>query len=889
MYIKEIVLSGFKSFGNHTEISGFDPRLTAITGAEGSGKTNLLNAIYFVLGSNSVQDLRAAGVQDLVFNKGERASVTIVFDNTDDTHYPLGYEEWETIVVTRQIVGGSQTRFLINGKNVEDKDVLEFFKSAQMSMQNKHYFVAEGKLDYILGLDTKKFLLLVEDVAGTTIYKMKRDASRALVQKMETKGRGATDGRIENVPRKDRAIYREYQKICRDIAALTHIHISAQYQNHREALQLAKAKEIKINNRIDNCRSTQASNEEAIRRINAAMKDIQMKLAAISGERLEAGAADESAIGATATAIQEPAEEVVEVEDTKKNDIEQSEDPQQELATESDFTDTQEPAEKAIELDTKIIDRAFEDLSIKESSLDQKTVSNVMCEFYQMDMNPCVVLTNDMGDSMHSFVAGDSDASIKIQQCDNSQQCATFIPLFEVLPYFLYEIVHEYAQAKYGKDNDNWNLCIITYEPIEKVFENAVKQTTDHNLGLHVLDQKDNADDAASFTNENILDEFIIFKNDKDVEQKQAEYKKVIEDLANIDSELSQINKQKILLEQRCQQLSKYIGLSSHKALALQLNQEKDSRDDIKEASRDEKGSSNPKPVDSKEDLERELQALFNKREMLLEQNVELELQVEKKVLEKIKIINEGMEAEKKMEELECKYSWITENRDFFGKKNTRYDYSKDNAVDAGKKLEKLLEKKSQMEGNRKLSKILQDLVMREYEVDIRKQVQSMQNSELRTLVHRIDDEEKNQLKVTRDIINEHFASILGTLLPGAHGHVEAIMENGRYTGMELKVGFDGVWRDSAAQLSPKERSLVGLSMMLAIWKYAPAPIYVLNRIEGTLDDGELNKVASILKSFSGSQLIITSQADGLLDRANVTFRTDFRKGNSTIERIAKR
>lgn len=65
MYVKKLVLDGFKSYGKRTEIEGFDPEFTAITGLNGSGKSNILDSICFVLGINNLQNVSLLTLLDL--------------------------------------------------------------------------------------------------------------------------------------------------------------------------------------------------------------------------------------------------------------------------------------------------------------------------------------------------------------------------------------------------------------------------------------------------------------------------------------------------------------------------------------------------------------------------------------------------------------------------------------------------------------------------------------------------------------------------------------------------------------------------------------------------------------------------------------------------------
>jgi structural maintenance of chromosome 2 len=107
MYIKSMVIDGFKSYGQRTEINGFDPMFNAITGLNGSGKSNILDAICFLLGITNLSHVRATNLQELVYKSGQagvtKATVTVTFDNKDKKQSPIGYEHYDEVTVTRQV------------------------------------------------------------------------------------------------------------------------------------------------------------------------------------------------------------------------------------------------------------------------------------------------------------------------------------------------------------------------------------------------------------------------------------------------------------------------------------------------------------------------------------------------------------------------------------------------------------------------------------------------------------------------------------------------------------------------------------------------------------------------------------------------------------------
>jgi structural maintenance of chromosome 2 len=108
MFIKEIVIEGFKSYAQRTVITGFDSSFNAITGLNGSGKSNILDAICFVLGLTSLSHARVSSLQELIYKFGHagitKAIVTLILDNSNKAHCVPGYEQFKIMTVARQVI-----------------------------------------------------------------------------------------------------------------------------------------------------------------------------------------------------------------------------------------------------------------------------------------------------------------------------------------------------------------------------------------------------------------------------------------------------------------------------------------------------------------------------------------------------------------------------------------------------------------------------------------------------------------------------------------------------------------------------------------------------------------------------------------------------------------
>ncbi|GFY92331.1 structural maintenance of chromosomes 2 [Actinidia rufa] len=176
MYNKEICLEGFKSYTTRTMALGFDPYFNAITGL------NILDSICFVLGITNLQQVRASNLQELVYKQGQagitKATVSIVFDNSDRNRSPLGYEDCPEIKVTRKIVVGGRNKYLINGHIAQPSRVQNFFHSVQLNVNSPHFLIMHGRITKVLNMKPPEILSMLEEAAGTRMYESKKEEEK---------------------------------------------------------------------------------------------------------------------------------------------------------------------------------------------------------------------------------------------------------------------------------------------------------------------------------------------------------------------------------------------------------------------------------------------------------------------------------------------------------------------------------------------------------------------------------------------------------------------------------------------------------------------------------------------------------------------------------------
>ncbi|KAF2098739.1 RecF/RecN/SMC protein [Rhizodiscina lignyota] len=249
MRVIEVIIDGFKSYAVRTVISGWDESFNSITGLNGSGKSNILDSICFVLGITNMSTVRAQNLQDLIYKRGQagvtKASVTIVFDNKDKSKSPIGFEEYAQISVTRQIVLGGTSKYLINGHRAQQQTVQNLFQSVQLNINNPNFLIMQGRITKVLNMKPQEILAMIEEAAGTRMFEDRRDKAFKTMAKKEMKLqeiqellKDEIDPKLEKLRAEKRA-FLDFQQTQSDLERLTRLVVAHDWIRYREKLRSA--------------------------------------------------------------------------------------------------------------------------------------------------------------------------------------------------------------------------------------------------------------------------------------------------------------------------------------------------------------------------------------------------------------------------------------------------------------------------------------------------------------------------------------------------------------------------------------------------------------------------------------------------------------------------
>ena len=193
MYLKSLTLKGFKSFADRAHMS-FEPGLTVIVGPNGSGKSNISDAILWVLGEQSAKQLRGQAMEDVIFSGSSArkpvgvAEVTLVLDNSDHM-LPVDFNE---VAVTRRMYRSGESEYLINSSPCRLMDIQDILHDSGLG-KDTHSIISQGKLDAILQSRPEERRALIEEAAGISKHKRRKERALKKIASMDEHLKRARD------------------------------------------------------------------------------------------------------------------------------------------------------------------------------------------------------------------------------------------------------------------------------------------------------------------------------------------------------------------------------------------------------------------------------------------------------------------------------------------------------------------------------------------------------------------------------------------------------------------------------------------------------------------------------------------------------------------------
>ncbi len=257
-FITSLKLKGFKSFNNHVNIQ-FGSGFNCIAGANGSGKSNVMDALCFVLGRLSTKSIRAENYGALVHEnnkiRSNGASVALTLDNSSGI---FGLSD-KKIEVAREISKEGKSRYLINGKRATRTQILELLEMSQIRPEG-HNIILQGDISNFITMRAVDKRKLIEDIAGIGVYERKKDSAMKNLNKVEEKLREV------QIVMNEKKSYLGSLEGDRKVAE--------QYNSYNSELKSAKSTELNLKHTSASTRKQQISSKlEAVKKKQSEYKN----------------------------------------------------------------------------------------------------------------------------------------------------------------------------------------------------------------------------------------------------------------------------------------------------------------------------------------------------------------------------------------------------------------------------------------------------------------------------------------------------------------------------------------------------------------------------------------------------------------------------------------
>ena len=283
MQFQRLRLQGFKSFVEPTEFR-IEPGLTGVVGPNGCGKSNLLEALRWVMGANSAKAMRAGGMDDVIFaGSGNRparnhADVTLTIDNADRTA-PAQFNDDPVLEVVRRIDRGEGSTYRINGREVRARDVQLLFADASTGA-NSPALVRQGQISELIGAKPQNRRRILEEAAGVSGLHTRRHEAELRLRAAESNLTRLEDVARElevalNRLRREARQAEKYKRLSAEIRAVQGAVLYARWTEARDNLNRTQTDATEAARAVEDTARAAAAAQTAILAAETAMPPLR--------------------------------------------------------------------------------------------------------------------------------------------------------------------------------------------------------------------------------------------------------------------------------------------------------------------------------------------------------------------------------------------------------------------------------------------------------------------------------------------------------------------------------------------------------------------------------------------------------------------------------------
>ncbi|KAF5937576.1 hypothetical protein HYC85_025082 [Camellia sinensis] len=280
MYIKQVIIEGFKSYREQVATEPFSPKVNCVVGANGSGKSNFFHAIRFVI-SDLFQNLRSedrhAFLHEGAGHQVLSAFVEIVFDNYDN-RIPVDKEE----VRLRRTIGLKKDEYFLDGKHITKTEVMNLLESAGFSRSNPYYVVQQGKIASLTLMKDSERLDLLKEIGGTRVYEERRRESnkrKQIIQVVQY-----LDERLRELDEEKEEL-RKYQQLDKQRKALDYTIFDKEIHDARQKLAEVEESRNNVSEKSTKMYNSVLDAHEKSKELDKTFKDLTKEVQSLSKEK----------------------------------------------------------------------------------------------------------------------------------------------------------------------------------------------------------------------------------------------------------------------------------------------------------------------------------------------------------------------------------------------------------------------------------------------------------------------------------------------------------------------------------------------------------------------------------------------------------------------------
>ncbi|VVB82661.1 Chromosome partition protein Smc [uncultured archaeon] len=933
LYIKKLVMHGFKSFVRKTEVP-LAPGINVIVGANGSGKSNISDALCFVLGRLSIKSLRAAKAGNLIFLGSKAAApakeaiVEMIIDNSDRT---LSLDKDE-VSITRIVRRNGQSIYKINDETQTRQEVLSLLAQGGID-PNGFNIVLQGEIQNFVRMMPEDRRKVIEEVSGISVYEMRKEKSLNELEKTEEKLKEVLAILRErtiylNNLEKERQQALKFKKLEADVKKFK---ASIIYSDLNQKKKISE----EVNSKISNKSKEIEKERKVISEIRIAIETLESKISSINStiqkstgleqERLNHEIANLRAelagmyvrVESHETKISSVSKEKQELQESIRNielNMKELQKPLSNVKNQKDIEAKKQELEKLEEQRKKFYTLKSEFKSIKERIQDKKNIFNSYTNESEFLLKQVKSITQELFDSKMSQEKIDS-MRLSLSEKKN---------LLEVLSKKEIELEKISGASEYEIDNQKktvdkiskMDICPLCKSKITK--EHVESMHTEIYQKIELLNKEIQSSDKEIneiYNKKGILNQEIeqityeIAKGNSDlikisnINEKQNQIKSLQEKIDYLKGEISELAKREKILESSVEDNAnieqKYeTARVEFQEISLRKQETMDSEISFRERELERSKISIKQLIREEQDLIAELQEI--KEDVVdKEKTLEKKRKQEEELTQKFqKMIVDRDSLQKKIRDNEIE---ISKRQN--GVHNLEEDMNilKIDLARVSAEIESLetellnfpnieiirMNKEALIERLSKTQEILSqigpvnlrslevyDSIKKEYDsIKEKTEIITKEKDGILRIIHEIDIKKKKTFLQTLNSVNELFSRNFSHL--SQKGHVFLDLENKQepFSGgvnIIVKTGH-GKYFD-VKSLSGGEQTLVALSLIFAIQELKPYYFYIFDEIDAALDKRNSERLGDLLKKYmqKGQYIVITHNDEVISNSTNL-------------------